>query len=406
MNLPFFIARRYLFGKKSKTVINYISAISVVVIAVVTMALFVILSLFNGLEALILSMYDTFDPDIKIIPTSGKIFIPGENFDRIKYMKGVISYAEVLEEDVLLKHRDKQFIGRIKGVSSTFNGVSDINANIIYGENKLSDTVINYLMMGQGIAYSLSVGMQLTEPVHFYAPRRTDKKMASPENSYSHSLAYPAAVFETQQDIDSKYVLSSMRFARSLLHFKREISAVELKISKDNAEKTQKNIAKLLGPTFKVKNRLEQHDFVNRVMKSEKWGIFLIVSFIMLIASFNVVGAVTMLIVDKKKDIIILKSMGASELLVKQIFLFEGWLISLLGAVIGLISGLILCWLQIHYGIIKLNSSGSFVIDSYPVHIKSLDILWVFLVVSIIGFIAAYIPVRANFKTKQFKTNL
>jgi len=401
--LPLYIAKRYLFGKKSKNVINYISAISVLVVAIVTMALFVALSVFNGLEGLIISMYDSFDADLKITPTAGKVFVPDSRFEILKKNKGVISYSEVLEEDVLLKYGDKQFIGRMKGVSDSYKKTTQLDENIKYGDYMLRDSAVDYMLVGQGLAYSLSIGLQLVEPVHVYAPSRNAKKIAAPEKSYKHTYAYPVAVFQTQQDVDNKYFITSLSFARDLLGYKGEVSAVELSVDSEQVASVKAQIKGILGPGFDVKDRYEQHDFIYKVLKSEKWGIFLIVSFILLIASFNVVGSLTMLIIDKRKDISILQSMGAESKLIKQIFLFEGWMISFLGAVIGLVIGIVLCWLQMQFGLLKLAASGNFVVESYPVEIKTLDILWVFLVVMVIGFLAAYIPVMQISKTKGIK---
>lgn len=396
MKLPFYFAKRYLFGKKSKNVINYISAISVIVIAIVTMALFVVLSVFNGLEGLIVGMYDSFDPDLKITPSTGKTFVPSSLHCDIHKIPGVISYAEVIEEDVLMKYADKQFIGRIKGVSSNFTDITPITNQLTNGEYLINDTVIDYVIVGQGLAYFLSVGLHNADPIHIYAPSRNAKKITAPEKSYKHSYAYPSAVFQTQQEIDNKYFISSIGFARKLLDYTTEVSALEIKVAPGQVDNVKNTLEKALGSNFNVKDRYEQHEFMYKVLKSEKWGIFLIISFILLVASFNIVGSLTMLIIDKKKDIGILKSMGAENSLIKRIFLYEGWMISILGAFFGLALGLIICWLQINFGLLKLSQEGNFIIDSYPVVIQPLDILWVFLVVIVIGFIAAYIPTRSN----------
>jgi len=394
MQLPFFIAKRYLFGKKSRNVINYISVISVVVVAIVTMALFVVLSVFNGLQGLVTGMYDSFDPDLKITAVVGKVFTPDTRFNEIKRFKGVISYSETIEEDVLLKYTDKQFIGRIKGVSKNFSKTTDLDKQIIYGQYMLGDTTLSYGMLGQGLSYYLSVGLQMIEPIHVYVPSRLAGVMASPDKAYKQMTLIPVGVFQTQQEIDAKYMVTSIDFTRKLLDYKTEVSAIELKVNQENASEIKANIKKILGDSYVVKNREEQHEFVFKVLKSEKWGVFMIISFILLIASFNVVGSLTMLIIDKKKDIGILKSMGADDTLIKRIFLFEGWMISLLGALIGILLGVLLCWLQSNYGLLTFSQSGNFIVDAYPVKMLLTDGINVLLVVSIIGFFAAYIPVR------------
>ena len=400
MMLPFFIAKRYLFGKKSRNVINYISVISVVVVAIVTMALFVVLSVFNGLQGLVKGMYDTFDPDLKITAIEGKVFVPDSRFSEIKKLKGVVSYSEAVEEDVLLKYTDKQFIGRIKGVSKNFKETTNLDGQIIYGQYLLGDSVVSYGLLGQGLSYYLSIGLQTQEPINVYVPSRLAGVMSSPDKAYKQMSVIPVGIFQTQQEIDSRYMVTSLDFTRKLLDYtNKEVSEIELKVNAENASETKDQIRKLLGDKYSVKDREEQHEFVFKVLKSEKWGVFLIVSFILLIASFNVIGSLTMLIIDKKNDIAVLKSMGAGEKLIKRIFLFEGWMISLLGALIGMALGTLICWLQGRYGLLTFSQSGNFVVDAYPVKMMLTDAVNVILVVSFIGFLAAYIPVRQITKT-------
>lgn len=394
MQLPFFIARRYLFGKKSRNVINYISAISVVVVAIVTMALFVVLSVFNGLQGLVQDMYNSFDPDIKITPTSGKVFIPNTSFEKIKQIPGVISYTEALEEDVLLKYGNKQFIGRIKGVTDSYSKTTGIDNHIMYGTYNVGTASLPLCIVGQGLSYYLSISINQTEPIIIYAPDRLAGIMSSPDKAYRTASMLPVGIFQTQQDIDARFIITNIDYAKQLLNYSNQISQIELCVDENKIDDIQKQISSILGESFHVKTREQQHEFVFKVLKSEKWGVFLIVSFILLIASFNIVGSLSMLIIDKKKDILILKSMGADTSLIKKIFLFEGWMISILGAIIGLTLGFILCWLQDNYGFLRFAQSGNFIIDAYPVKIMISDILNVLLVVLLIGFIAAYIPVR------------
>jgi lipoprotein-releasing system permease protein len=368
--------------------------ISVVVVAIVTMALFVVLSVFNGLQGLVQGMYNTFDPDLKITAVVGKVFVPDARFTEIKKLKGVISYSEAVEEDVLLKYTDKQFIGRIKGVSKSFKETANLDKQLIFGQYVLGDTVVPYGLLGQGLSYYLSIGLESQEPVHIYVPSRLAGLMAAPDQAYKHSELFPIAIFQTQQEIDSKYIVTNIAFARKLLDYKNEVSEIELKVNPDLLSETKAEITKIVGPKYQVKDREQQHEFMFKVLKSEKWGVFLIISFILLIASFNVVGSLTMLIIDKKKDIGILKSMGAEEQLIKRIFLFEGWMISLLGAFIGLSLGVLICWLQSTYGLLTFSQSGNFIVDTYPVKMLWSDGINVLFVVAIIGFIAAYIPVR------------
>lgn len=394
MHLPYFIARRYLLGEKSRNAINYITAISIVVTALVTMALIVILSVFNGLSGLISSLYGNFDPPLKIVPVTGKFFDPQAVSDSLKSVPGNIAYTQVIEEDVLLKHDKKQFIGRIKGVSGEFHRTSAIDSLLIDGHIDFSNTEQPTAAVGQGLAYFLSVGLNFITPIHVYAPNPKAKVNTSPDKAFNHQYIFPSAIFSAQQDIDSKYIITDLLFASKVLGTNGKISAIEIGgISIKEAAKLQPQINKILPENLKVLNQEEQHEFLFKVMKSEKWAIFLIISFILIIASFNIVGSLSMLIIDKKKDIGILKSMGANIKLIKQIFIIEGWLITGSGIISGMLLGILLCLAQEYFGILKLQAGGNFIISAYPVDIQVGDILIVTATVSIIGFTAAFYPV-------------
>lgn len=402
MKVAFYIAKRYLLSKKSTNVINIISGISVAGVTLVTMALIVILSIINGFNNLLEQLYSSFDPDIKITVVEGKTFTPtGESFEQIKRIDGIIYFGEVVEENVLLRYDEQEYIATVKGVGDEFAQRTGIDSMIIEGDFLLNYKKQNFAIIGLGVKYFLSVGLNFISPIKVYAPRKGIKGSLSPEKAFNKKMIFPSGVFSIQQDFDEKYIIVPIEFARDLLDYTNEVSAVELKLA-NNADKEsiQNQIQAILGSNYAVKNQYEQHEFIYKIMKSEKWVIFLILAFILLIASFNIIGSLTMLIIDKRKDIATLQSMGANLTLIRNVFLIEGWLISIIGAIAGLFIGAIFCWLQVEFGIVKLQGSGTFIIDSYPVEIQLSDFIIVFLAVISIGFVAAWYPVR--YLTKKY----
>lgn len=396
MNFSFYIAKRYLFAKKSRNVINIISAISVVGVSIGTMALIVILSVFNGFDNLVQSLFNSFDPDIKITIKEGKTFSSGaERIQNLKKLKGVLYMSEIIEENALLKYDDRQYIVTVKGVSDEFINMSGIDSMIIDGEFILKENKNNYAVIGQGVALNLAVGLNFITPINIYVPKRTQKVSLNPEKAFSRKYIFPSGIFAIQQDFDSRYIIVPIDFARDLLDYSNEVSAIELKLDPVfNKDKIQEEIKKHLGTGYEVKNRFEQQELLYKIMKSEKWAIFLILTFILIIASFNVIGSLTMLIIEKKKDIDTLRSLGTNLSVLRKIFLFEGWMISILGAILGLMTGTIICWIQQHFGLIKIQGSESFVIDTYPVYMELPDFVYVFVTVLFIGYLAAWYPVR------------
>ena len=397
MNLSFYIARRYLFGKKSQNAINIISGISVIGVTVGTMALVIVLSVFNGFDSVVKSLFSTFDPDIKISAIEGKTFEPdAATLEELGSLPGVFEVSQVLEENVLLLYGDKQHIATIKGVDESFKSVSGLDSMVYDGTMKLKDRNRSYAVVGQGVAYSLRIGLSFIDPLFVYtSDRKTRINMAQPEESIRRDFLYPSGIFSIEQDFDSRYVITSLEFVQELLSYENEVSFLEVRLDPlFESDQVQHEIQRILGPEFKVHNRQQQNELFYKVMKSEKWAIFLILTFILIIASFNIIGSLSMLIIDKKKDIVTLRNMGANNRLIERIFLMEGWLISLIGSFLGMGLGTAISWLQQRFGLIKLTGSGTFVIEAYPVKIEFMDILMIWATVLLIGLIAARYPVK------------
>ncbi|RUT78322.1 FtsX-like permease family protein [Ancylomarina longa] len=401
MNLPFYIAKRYLFSKKKQNVINIISLISVIGVSVGTMSLVIVLSVFNGFDGLITNLFGSFDPDLKILPGEGKTFIPDSTFEQVKKLKQVVFYSEVLEENALLKYGNRQRPAIVKGVDEEFSLMTGIDTMMVEGNFVLNRPNQQFAVLGYGVAANLGVGLSFVDPIKFYVPRRNAKLGLNPMDAFNVEYLYPSGYFMIQADFDAQYVLVPLQFARKLFDYDREVSAIELSIGdKEEIEEVKQQIQSLVGNGFVVKNRFELHSVLFKMMQSEKMAIFFILAFILLIASFNVIGSLTMLIIDKKQDISTLRSMGATEKTIQKIFLLEGWLISILGAFIGIFLGSVICLLQIQYGFIEFPGGGSFIVNSYPVELQISDIFIIFTTVVLIGYIASRFPVR--YITKRY----
>ncbi|MDX2443287.1 MAG: FtsX-like permease family protein [Bacteroidales bacterium] len=396
MNFSFYVAKRYLFAKKSQNTINVISTISVVGVSIGTMALIVVLSVFNGFDSLVHSLFNSFDPDLKITIKEGKRFSSDlPSIEELKNTEGVLYLSEVVEENALLKYGKKQYIATIKGVSEDFLKMSGIDTMIIDGNFSLKQGKNEYAVVGQGIAIKLTIGLNFVNPIVVYVPKREGRVSMNPEKAFNRRYIFPSGIFAIQQDFDSRYMIVPIEFARELLDFTTEVSALEIKIDPAyDSDDVQARVKEIMGESYDVKNRFEQEELLYKIMKTEKWAIFFILTFILVVASFNVIGSLTMLIIEKKKDISILRSMGAEITRIRNIFLYEGWLISVLGAITGLTIGVLIIWLQKEFGLIKLQGSGSFVIDTYPVEIVLFDFILVFITVIGIGYLAAWYPVR------------
>ncbi len=384
-----------MFSKKSTNVINIISGIAITAVAFGTMALLVILSVFNGFDTLIRSLLNSFDPDLKITVVEGKTFSADtSSLDFVKQYKDVAYFVEVVEENVLLEFDDKQYIATIKGVGDDYASINSIDTMIIDGEFVLYDNQ-NYAVLGYGISYKLSYGLNTINPIKIWVPKRKGKVTFNAENAFNKDFIFASGIFSVQQEYDEKYIIVPINFARDLLEYKTEVSSIEIKLKNGiNKNKAEKIIQSKLGSGFVVKNRIEQQELLYKIMKSEKWAIFLILTFIIFIASFNIVGSLSMLIIDKKKDIIILRNIGASNTLIRNIFLIEGWLISFIGAIVGLLLGSFICFIQLQFGLLQFPGTGTFIVNAYPVELRIVDIFFVFLTVISIGFIAIWYPAR------------
>lgn len=397
LSFSFRIAKRYLFSKKSHNAINIISGISATGVAVGTMALVVVLSVFNGFESLISDMFSAFDPDLKITVKEGKTFEDDtKSFSEIRKLKSVAYFTEVIEENALLRFKEKQMPATVKGVSDDFEKMTRIDSIMYDGKFQLYDGAFERAVPGLGVASILGLGAHFIDPLYIYAPKRTSKiNLLRPESGFNQIGTFVSGIFSVQQlQYDDHYVLVSLKLARELFEYdEHTVSAIELKLG-DNVdqETVQKQIKTILGEEFEVKNRYEQQESFFKIMKIEKWITYLILCFILLIASFNIIGSLSMLIIDKKADIETLRNLGANNQLIRRIFLFEGWMISGVGALTGIVLGTIICVLQENFGLLKMGTG--YVVEAYPVVTDYTDLLLVLATVLFMGFLAAYYPVR------------
>ena len=399
MKLAFNIALRYLFAKKSQNIINVISMISVVGILTGSAALIVVLSVFNGLHGFIGDLYSSFDPDIKISAVKGKVFsMDSVDLEKIRELPGVAAYSEVLEDNALLKFGKRQMPGTVLGVDENYDKVTGIDTIMQDGVFRTKHKKENLGVPGYVLADQLSLRINFVTPLAIYAPRRTGRiNMANPQNAFRTEYVSPAGIFMVKQvEYDSQYLIINIQQARRLFEYDSTIvSSLLIKVKNyGDVNTVRKNLAEILGKGFKIADRQEQHASFYKMMQLEKLMAFLILSFILLIAAFNIIGTLSMLIYEKKESIFTFRSMGATKRLITRIFLFEGWMISLVGVIAGLIIGIALVLIQQHYGILKFQGGGSFIVDAYPVALKWTDVLVVLVTVSTIGLLGAWYPVR------------
>ena len=403
MNLSLYIAKRYLFSKKSHNAINVISGVSVCGVALATLALVCTLSVFNGFQDLVATFFTAFDPELKITAASGKVFDGHDiRIDKLRDFPEIEVFSESLEDNAMVQYNGKQAMVVIKGVEDNFSHLTAIDS-ILYGRGEmvLYDEIVDYAIPGVELTSILGTGIRFLDPLEVYAPKRgTQINVANPASSFNVSYLHSSGlVFAVnQQKYDASYILTSLKFARNLFQYDTEVSSIELKLKKGvNVEAFADKISGVLGDEFIVQNRYEQQADTFRIMQVEKLISYLFLTFILLVACFNVIGSLSMLIIEKKNDVITLRALGANDRLISRIFLFEGCLISFLGALVGVVLGLTLCLVQQEFGILTLGSgasAGAFVVDAYPVSVHWQDVLLILVTVLIIGFLSVMYPVK------------
>lgn len=398
MNLSLYIAKRYLFSKKSQNAINVISIISVVGIALAASALICTLSVFNGFTEVVTQSFSAFDPQLQVTPTQGKVFaLDDAKMEKLKAIDGIAFISESLEENALLKFEDRQEPILLKGVSPKFREQASIDSLIIDGQFSLREGDIDYGVIGAGLAMLVGTRAGFQTPAEIFMPKRNVKvQLANPSSAFTPANIYIDGVFASnQQKYDDLLLIVSIDLVRELLDYQKEVTSLDIKVKDNYTVSTVKNeIATILGSDYKIKDRFEQQDEIYRMVNVEKWVTFLILILISTIAIFNVVGSLSMLILEKTADIEILKSLGASKGLITKIFLFEGWLITFIGCTVGLTIGVIICFVQQYFGILKLGSGGSFIIDAYPVLVELGDLFLTFFSVTFVGFLAVLYPIN------------
>ena len=402
MHLPLFIARRYLFAKKSHNVINIISAISAVGMAIGTAALIIILSIYNGFDELVKSTLSNVEPDILITPAKGKVFIPeGEAFDRIKANPMIGEYDLILQENVFVDYDGHQGIAKAKGVDSAFEAESPLAEHITNGEFSLHKGQLPQMVVGAGLAYKMGMNPAFLASAELYFPiRDRNFSLANPAASIETVRMRPSGIFSVNQQIDDDLMIVPIEEMRKLLGYEEEVSGVEIRLAEGSTAKdirsAIKHIQKELGPGFKVLDRFRQNTSLYKMMRYEKAAIFLILIFVIIIIALNIFGSITMLIIEKKDDIETYRSLGATDKMLRHTFTLEGRLISLLGLAVGLVVGIGFSLAQQHFGFIKMP--GSFLVNAYPVILQWQDVLATIAGVALIGYIIALLPVRRNIR--------
>ena len=397
MRLAGLIAKRYLFAKKSHNVINIISAISAIGMAVGTAALIIILSVYNGFDSLIKDMMSNVEPDLLITPSNGKVFVPeGDTYDWIYEQESVKTMCSVLQEQVFINYDGQQSLAQIKGVDWIYEGESPIRDHLIEGKFTLHRGDVPLAAVGIGMAHKMGISPRFVSPIEIYFPSRTRRiSMSNPASSIEAIKVWPSCTFSVNSEVDSKLMLIPIESMRELLEYDDEVSAIEIRaaegVSSKEVASLQKEISERLGPDYKVKNRFQQNESLYKMMKYEKAAIYMILIFVIIIIAFNIFGSLSMLIIEKKDDIMTLRNLGARESLIKRIFVLEGWMISLVGLFFGLIIGAGFTMLQQYFGFIKMP--GGFLVQAYPVILSPWDILLTIGGVALIGYLIALLPV-------------
>lgn len=409
MNLPFFIAKRYLFAKKSHNVINIISLISAVGIGIGSMALIVILSVYNGFDTLVKSFYQEYQPHFIITPQQGKSFhINTDCFDAVRAIGGIESLQPVVEEDVFVQYGDNQAIAQIKGVDSSYGRISGTDASVKEGEFKTFVGQTAHAIVGRELAATLRLRVRFLDPLELYFPSRNSAvSILNPSGSLNSESLFPSGIIALNQEFDSKGIFIPVSVARELLEYSdNEITSLEIYLNREgeaNSGNIEKQLHKILNgksskqddettTSFTIKNKFQQNETLYKMMRAEKFAVFLILFFVIVIVSVNIFGSLSMLIIDKKKDLQTYLCMGASQSLIKKIFILQGWLIAVIGSAVGIIIGLIMCVIQQQTGFISLP--GNYIVSAYPVEIHLIDVISTFAGVAAIGYVIAVLPIK------------
>lgn len=401
MNLSLYIAKRYLFSKKSHQVINIISGVAVAGVALATMAMVCTLSVFNGFQGIVEKQFTAFDPQLKITAADGKYFdASDERITAVTALPQVHIATQSIEDKAMVQYEGRQAMIILKGVEDSFEHLTDIDKAIIgNGSFILKDSTASYAVPGAGLVSALNSGIYHTKPLEVYAPRRGKRvSLSNPASNFAKGHLHSSGViFAVQQPkYDNNYLLTSIDFARKIFSRRaNEVSSIEILLHKgSNEQAVKKEIERLLGKEYLVHDRYQQQEDIFRIMKIEKFISYIFLSFILLIACFNIIGSLSMLVIEKKRDVSTLRSMGADNSLITNIFVAEGAMISIFGAAIGIAAGVLLCLLQEHFGLLTMGGGGNFVVDSYPVAIHWSDVLATFATVIVVGLVAVGLPTR------------
>jgi len=403
MSFSFFIAKRYFSDKRHTSFVHIISWVSLLGVTIGTAALILVLSVFNGFEELILNMYNSFDPHLKITTVEGKTFSNTEVVNHLEQNDKVLCYSSVLEEKVLLKSKGKEYIATIKGVDEQYKELSNFDSLLVQGDYIDNYEGDNVAIIGRGVAYHLSQGVgNIFNQLQVFIPNRSRTTLLNPSTAFKQSSVVPVGVFGIQAEIDDQYIITPLSFVQTLLEKPWSISAVEVRLLNDDLMlSAQEELQALLGEKYKVQNRLQQQQFLYKILNTEKLAVFLILAFIMIIATFNIIGSLSMLMLDKKKDINTLRSLGCTVADIRALFFTKSMLTVFFGILLGLAVGLLLAYLQQNFGFIGMGN-GNFVVNAYPVAIALNDVFLVSATVLIIGLLASWYPAKV-LSRKLFK---
>ena len=405
MNLPLFIAGRYLFAKKSHNVINIISAISAIGMAIGTAALIIILSVYNGFDDIVTMSLDDVEPDILVSPAKGKVFVPkGELFDFAYEDPRILNMSGVLQDNVYLGYDQRNGVALCKGVDMVYEEESPLAGRMQEGSFSLHKGDVPLAVVGTGLAYSMGISPRFLSSIDIYYPDREKQfSVSNPSSSLNMEKVYPEGIFAINSEIDADLLIVPIEIMRNLMGYTEEVSAVEIRVTPQTSAKEVKSLIKDLqrigGDSFKISDRLHQNEALYKMMKYEKAAVYLILIFVIIIIAFNIFGSLSMLIIEKDEDIGTFLSMGASPSLIRKIFILEGWMISLLGMAAGIVIGVLLAFIQQKFGIIPMP--GQFMVSAYPVHIKATDIILTAASITIIGYLIALLPVSKWLKTDR-----